>query len=419
LLYLERVREKYGNLVLGTERVRMMKEIDYIISIADTLNITKAAEKMYISQPALSRYLNNYEKKLGVLLFERNNKELSLTACGKVYLTYAEKIRGLIEEMLQKLEKGNDVVQVGQSLEIKDFEYPLAVARHKNITKAAESMCISQPALSKYLRNLEEKIGVILFKRSKDKMLTTENGKIFIEYGNQIKILHSEMKQGFLVLKQSKKQVIRVGMLVNTPKIVELLVYKKHFEIEFPDYEVVFVDISYSKNIEDYDFVIGPYYNRENYHNISVNHCFLLLAVHKDKGDKIDPFTQEREELPYPWVDLEKLQELQLIVQGDGFRMKERIWALLEEANVSYTIQGSVQNSGLALRAVRAGVGEAFVLQGIEYGEKTEGVRFYCVGEPYMVSSLYLIYKAGMEIDEPKKVLLEGMIRVFDDNVII
>ena len=49
-------------------------------------------------------------------------------------------------------------------MELKEARYILAIARHQSIGKAAESLYISQPSLSKYLKNLEERLGAPLRK---------------------------------------------------------------------------------------------------------------------------------------------------------------------------------------------------------------------------------------------------------------
>ena len=46
-------------------------------------------------------------------------------------------------------------------MELKEARYILAIARHQSIGKAAESLYISQPSLSKYLKNLEERLGAV------------------------------------------------------------------------------------------------------------------------------------------------------------------------------------------------------------------------------------------------------------------
>ena len=57
----------------------------------------------------------------------------------------------------------------------------LAIAREKSITKAAESLYISQPAASSILKKLEAEIGYHIFHRKKGGMLLTDEGKVFLE----------------------------------------------------------------------------------------------------------------------------------------------------------------------------------------------------------------------------------------------
>ncbi|MGI6664513.1 MAG: LysR family transcriptional regulator [Christensenellaceae bacterium] len=63
-------------------------------------------------------------------------------------------------------------------MELRVLEYFLAVAREKNISAAAKALHLSQPTLSRQLRNLEESLGVTLFLRGKRQITLTEEGRI-------------------------------------------------------------------------------------------------------------------------------------------------------------------------------------------------------------------------------------------------
>ena len=68
------------------------KQIEYIIKIADEGSITRAAEKLFITQSALSQQLQKLEKELGVALFVRNKSDWILTPEGKVYVENAREM---------------------------------------------------------------------------------------------------------------------------------------------------------------------------------------------------------------------------------------------------------------------------------------------------------------------------------------
>lgn len=69
-----------------------VKEQRYVCTLAEVGNLTKAADQLFISQPALSIYISNLEKRLGTSLFERQGKKFVLTQAGERYVRHARKI---------------------------------------------------------------------------------------------------------------------------------------------------------------------------------------------------------------------------------------------------------------------------------------------------------------------------------------
>jgi DNA-binding transcriptional LysR family regulator len=64
-------------------------QIDYFLAVAKDCSFVKAAERLYISQPSISRQISNLEKELGVLLFDRRrNSGTKLTAAGELFYTF-------------------------------------------------------------------------------------------------------------------------------------------------------------------------------------------------------------------------------------------------------------------------------------------------------------------------------------------
>lgn len=65
-------------------------------------------------------------------------------------------------------------------LTLKDIDYVLAVAEHLSFSKAAAMCAVSQPALSKQIKSIENTLGMVLFERSKRHVLVTPDGERFI-----------------------------------------------------------------------------------------------------------------------------------------------------------------------------------------------------------------------------------------------
>ena len=75
-----------------------LKEIMYFITVVENGSITKAAQKLFIAQPYLTKVIQGIENKVGVQLFERKGKSLYLTQAGTVFYHQMSQALGTISE---------------------------------------------------------------------------------------------------------------------------------------------------------------------------------------------------------------------------------------------------------------------------------------------------------------------------------
>lgn len=75
------------------------REVEYIIAISQTQNITKAAQICHVSQPALTIQLNTIENKLGFKVFERERGKVTLTTRGRKVLSICNEIYKKFEDL--------------------------------------------------------------------------------------------------------------------------------------------------------------------------------------------------------------------------------------------------------------------------------------------------------------------------------
>ena len=80
-----------------------LRQFTYVDMVATCGSFTKAAAKLFISQPALSNYIGKIEEDLGVQLFDRSSTSLTLTYAGEQYLKHARVILGQMDEMDKKI----------------------------------------------------------------------------------------------------------------------------------------------------------------------------------------------------------------------------------------------------------------------------------------------------------------------------
>lgn len=75
-----------------------LKMLRYFKKVAETRHLTNAAKQLYISQPQLTRIINELEETLGVRLFDRDGRGIKLNACGQAFYRYALEILALAEK---------------------------------------------------------------------------------------------------------------------------------------------------------------------------------------------------------------------------------------------------------------------------------------------------------------------------------
>lgn len=92
---------------------------NYVLAIAEEQNLTRAAKRLFISQPALTLYLNRLEKELEVKLFDRSRTPILLTEAGKYYVEQMKKISAAEQSLRSEIRVIADpaktlVISIGQ-----------------------------------------------------------------------------------------------------------------------------------------------------------------------------------------------------------------------------------------------------------------------------------------------------------------
>lgn len=117
-------------------------------------------------------------------------------------------------------------------MELRVLNYFLTVAREENITKAAQSLHITQPTLSRQLMQLEEELNVKLFRRSNHRIYLTEDGMILKRRAQELLTLVDKTKKDFLHKDEISGEImIGTGEFRSSKCLAQMM---KSFSAEFP-----------------------------------------------------------------------------------------------------------------------------------------------------------------------------------------
>ncbi len=143
------------------------KQIQYILKVAECQNITRAAEQLYVSQPALSHFISKAEEELGAKIFNRGTTPLTLTQAGEHYVKTARMMMALQENLRREIDDLNNCrdgeVRLGLSdmraTSLLPFVLPEFRRLYPNVTiKTVES---SSRTVEENVRNGAVDLGII------------------------------------------------------------------------------------------------------------------------------------------------------------------------------------------------------------------------------------------------------------------
>ena len=157
-------------------------QIKYVLEIANSSSMREAATKLYVSQPALSASIRDLEDELGILIFDRTNKGISLTDEGREFLTYAKKAVGqfeILEDRYLTKDSGKERFSVSTQ------HYNFAIRAFTEVIKEHDPktfvFSIHETKTKEVLedvRTLKSEVGIISFSGASENVIK----KLFKDY---------------------------------------------------------------------------------------------------------------------------------------------------------------------------------------------------------------------------------------------
>jgi DNA-binding transcriptional LysR family regulator len=137
------------------------RHLRYFIAVAEEQNITRAAARLNVSQPSLSRQIRQLEEEVGVALFDRDPKGVFLTPAGEIFLRESRRLLAHMERVLEAVrpqkEAHSGTVNVGLAaglsasfasiLAAYEKKFPLVTIQCKDILSGHQSHALANKVI--------------------------------------------------------------------------------------------------------------------------------------------------------------------------------------------------------------------------------------------------------------------------------
>lgn len=202
------------------------------------------------------------------------------------------------------------------------------VATHLSFTKAAEQLFISQPAVSKAIRNLEDEYRTTLFLRKRNSIALTNEGKAFLVYTNKILEIHDEMEQRFLHQKEQFPDIINFGVSTTLANYIIPKVIAK-FRVQFPKTNF---NITSGNSDDIATLILNQELNFGITEGKNTNRKLHFTQFIKDEIVLVTHATNNA--FKKGSINMETLQEIPMVVREMGSGTREIVFEYLSRNNI-------------------------------------------------------------------------------------
>lgn len=279
-------------------------------------------------------------------------------------------------------------------MEIQQLYYYMELCKQKNFTEAGYACNMTQGALSKQIRKLENELGITLIRRNTRKFELPKEGEIFLSYAKKMTGTYEEMLKNV-----QKNQEIKIGcMPVLAPYHFARLV--ADFRKEYPDIKLVIderIASEIQENSDRYDFLIL----RENMMEDQKNFRFSQLY-----DDKLCAVLYEKHPLyGRDRLQLKELKDDVFIFPERGSGSYEVFYKSCEKAGFEPKIAFEFPQANTIMSFVSEGVGVTITFSTVYREAKCAGVKMIPL-EDELHSVISLFYRKNKPLDYAKKQFL-------------
>lgn len=286
-------------------------------------------------------------------------------------------------------------------MDYRHLKYFMEVAQQKSFSKAARNLHISQSAISRMIKSLEEELGVTLFIRNAKTVEITAPGTIFYNYAKRCLFVFEHLKSDFENEFKLKQDTIEIGL----PPITDAHVFAKllgEFKRTYPQIAIKLyehgskvIESSVQEGIIDVGIICTiPNKDFESFFLSEDEMCVVM-----PKGYPLE----ENKEVP-----MKLLADYPLVLYRDDFNLHDDILTNCKKIGFSPRVVFETSQRELMLQTVASGLGVAILPSRLcPRNSETSRVVTRVMTELRMTHHLYAIWKKGRFLSRAARLWIE------------
>lgn len=292
-------------------------------------------------------------------------------------------------------------------MDVRDYEYIVAIADQGSITRAAEQLFITQPALTKFLQRIEKELGLALFVRKGKQFILTEAGQKYVEVGHEILRLDRKLTEQLIQDGMSQKKRIRLGFSMG--RFYDLMEsVLPQFHRIYPDIQIISMETTSRKQFEalqrkELDIaIVTNVEQRMGYTYLPVEKSYLALAVPED--DPLIALAEPLEGYPFPAIDREMLKGRRFIMLQANTNSGHLTRELFRRYDIRPNTVLELSDVRSVIDTVAHGVGASMFMSVAAGNQK---IHYLSVKDVEPISQMvYLAYRTDLALTEPMEYLI-------------
>jgi DNA-binding transcriptional LysR family regulator len=285
-------------------------------------------------------------------------------------------------------------------MDFRELQYIVSIAKQQNITRASEEVFVSQPTLSKFVQNLENRLGQPLFRRLGNKFLLTHAGERYLEKAKAMLNMKKELDQELADILKKDIGELKIAFPIMRGTYMlpcTLPVFRK----EFPRIRVsvkeansaVLEGMILDGEIDLAFFTLPIRHPDISYDIIKEEEVVLVMnAAHRLAGTGV-----KRADCKYPWIDMKKLEAETFIMQCLDQRTRQVADQIFRDVTMIPKISLEIRNILASVELAAGGYGITFVTEThLRHIPLKETPACFSVGSPKTMTSFVAAYRRGI-----------------------